>query len=364
MAGSLITQAQPKEKVYVTSDGIRFQVEEVLRNLEVPWSIVFDNGANMYFTERPGRLQMLRKGEKSPTLIARIDEVRHRGEGGLMGLALHPEFHKNGFLYLSYTFDFRRELANKVVRYRLSDGKLTDRREIVSHLPGSSVHNGCRIKFGPDGKLYVTTGDAADRDIAQDLGSLGGKILRLNDDGSIPADNPNAKSPIYALGFRNPQGIDWHPETRILFQTDHGPSGFDGPGGGDEVNIIEAGKNYGWPIIHHQQRKSGLEAPFLEYTPAVAPASGAFYRGEAFPGFRNNFFFGGLRGQRLQRVVVSDDTPHRLIFQEALLQGEFRRIREVALGPDGFIYFSTSNRDGRATPFESDDRILRIVPVR
>ncbi len=359
-----LTRGQPVEKTYATSDGVRFRVEEVLRNLEIPWSIVFDNEGNMYFTERPGRLQVLRKGEKLPTLIARLEEVRHRGEGGLMGLALHPDFHKNGLLYLSYTFDFRRELANKVVRYRLSGGKLTERKEIVSHLPGSSVHNGCRIRFGPDGKLYVTTGDGADRDIAQDLGSLGGKILRLNDDGSIPSDNPKPKSSIYALGVRNPQGIDWHPKSGVLFQTEHGPSGFDGPGGGDEVNIIEAGKNYGWPIIHHQQRKSGLEAPFLEYTPAVAPGSGSFYRGAAFPAFQNNFFFGGLRGQRLQRVIVSDDTPHKLVSQEALLQGEFRRIREVAVGPDGYIYFSTSNRDGRATPFEADDRILRIVPAK
>lgn len=353
-----------QEKIFTSEDGIRYRVETVLENLEIPWSIVFDQDGNMYFTERSGRLQVLKKGEKKPVLIASISEVRHRGEGGLMGLALHPDFKNKGFLYLSYTFDFRRGQSNKVVRFRLEKDKLTDQLDILPNLPGSSVHNGCRIKFGPDQKLYITTGDAAERSIAQDLGSLGGKILRLNDDGTIPSDNPDPKSPLFAFGFRNPQGIDWHPISGLLFETEHGPSGFDGPGGGDEVNIVEAGKNYGWPIIHHKQSRSGMESPFLEYTPAVAPASGAFYGENSFPGFNNNYFFGGLRGQRLQRIVVTERAPHTLVRQESMFQNEFRRIREVVTGPDGFIYFSTSNRDGRATPFPTDDRILRIVPVK
>lgn len=356
--------SSPQEKTYTTSDGVKFRVETVLSNLEIPWSIVFDKAGTMYFTERPGRLQMLAKGNSWPTLIANIEEVRHRGEGGLMGLTLHPNFETNGLLYLSYTFDDRNKLGNRIVRYRLKDGKLLERRDILASLPGSSVHNGCRIKFGPDGKLYVTTGDAAERSIAQDRSSLGGKILRLNDDGSIPSDNPDPKSALYALGVRNPQGIDWHPVTGHLFETEHGPSGFDGPGGGDEVNIIEAGKNYGWPIIHHKDKRDGMESPLLEYTPAVAPAAGMFYRGSAFPEFRNNFFFAGLRGQRIQRVVLERANPRKVIKEEALLLGEFRRIREVTEGPDGYIYFSTSNRDGRATPFNSDDRILRLIPAK
>lgn len=353
-----------QDKVYTTSDGVKYKVETVLSNLEIPWSIVFDQAETMYFTERPGRLQMLRKGEIKPALIAEIDEVRHRGEGGLMGLALHPNFQSNRWLYLSYTFSGSAGLANRVVRYQLKEGKLTDRKDIVSFLPGSSVHNGCRIRFGPDGKLYITTGDAAERSIAQEMNSLGGKILRLNDDGSIPQDNPFPRSPIFALGFRNPQGIDWHPPTGVLFETEHGPSGFDGPGGGDEVNVVERGKNYGWPVIHHNQTKQGMESPLLEYTPAVAPASGTFYRGGAFPQFKNNFFFGCLRGQRIQRVVVDESNPRKVLLEEPLLLNEFRRIREVAEGPDGSIYFSTSNRDGRARPFDNDDRILRLVPVQ
>jgi glucose/arabinose dehydrogenase len=328
-----------EQEIYTAQDGTKYRVEPVLENLVVPWSIVFDQVGNLYFTKRPGRLQALRKGAKTPQLIASLREVRHQGEGGLMGLALHPAFEKNGYVYLSYTYSNRRGLATKVVRYRRKDWALVDRKEIISNIPGSVVHNGCRLKFGPDGELYVTTGDAADREIAQDLGSLGGKILRLNEDGSIPADNPDPNSSIYAIGMRNPQGLDWHPVSGVLFETEHGPSGFDGPGGGDEVNIIEAGKSYGWPIIHHREKKEGLESPFLEYTPALAPAGAVFYHGDRFSTFKDNFFFGCLRGKRIERVVLTDRRPYRLLREEALLVGDFRRIRDVTEGPDGLIYF-------------------------
>ncbi|MEX1139583.1 MAG: PQQ-dependent sugar dehydrogenase [Bacteroidota bacterium] len=345
-----------------TSDGIGFRVEKVLGNLEVPWSIVFGPSDEMYFTERSGRLMVLEKGSPNAGLIAEIDGVVHQGEGGLMGLALHPQFKKNGFLYVSYTFRFKGSLANRVVRYTLKDRKLGEQVVIVRYLPGSAVHNGCRLRFGPDGKLYVTTGDAAERQIAQDPFSLGGKILRLNDDGSIPKDNPRPGSEIYAMGFRNPQGIDWHPQTGLLFETEHGPSGFDGPGGGDEVNIVDVGGNYGWPIIHHREQKAGYRSPLLEYTPAVAPASGMFYAGRAFPGFQNNFFFGCLRGTRIQRVILDESDARRVLREESLLEDEFGRIREVTTGPDGYIYFSTSNTSrGRAS--SDDDQILRMIPI-
>lgn len=222
------------------------------------------------------------------------------------------------------------------------------------------------LALRPDGKLYVTTGDATKRELAQKPDSLAGKILRLNDDGSVPPDNPfvnqkGARPEIWCLGNRNPQGLDWQPGTNQLFETEHGPSGFDGPGGGDEVNIVEKGKNYGWPVIHHTETREGLESPLLEYTPAVAPASGMFYRGSAFPEFRNNFLFGCLRGTCIVRVVLDG---RRVISQERLLEGAYGRIRDVAEGPDGAIYFSTSNRDGRGSPAPNDDRILKLVPVK
>jgi aldose sugar dehydrogenase len=188
----------------------------------------------------------------------------------------------------------------------------------------------------------------------------------LNDDGSVPNDNPfvgqqNARPEIWSYGHRNSQGLDWQPGTDLMFQTEHGPSGFDGPGGGDEVNIVERGKNYGWPLIHHRQTRAGLESPLLEYTPACAPASGMFYRGSAWPGWQGNFLFGCLRGERIIRVLLDG---RRVVSQENLLEHQFGRIRDVAEGPDGFIYFSTSNRDGRGKPAQDDDRIIRLVLIK
>lgn len=345
----------------VTDDGVRFKVESVVRNLEVPWSLAFD-GKDLYFTERPGRLQVLRDGEATPSRIAQL-RVHAAGEGGLMGLALHPAFRSNRLLYLSYTYAASRgEVLNRVSRYRL-DGNLVEERVIVDSLPGAGVHNGCRIRFGPDGKLYITTGDAARREIAQEVTSLGGKILRVNEDGSVPADNPFPGSPIFSVGHRNGQGIAWHPVARLLFESEHGPSGFDGPGGGDEINIVEKGKNYGWPVIHHQQSSKGMISPLLEFTPAIAPGGADFCSGKAFPQFRGNLFVATLRGRGLVRVVLRKEDPREVARSETLLEKMYGRLRDVVEGPDGALYVATSNRDGRGNPSESDDQILKLVPV-
>jgi glucose/arabinose dehydrogenase len=198
------------------------------------------------------------------------------------------------------------------------------------------------------------------------MDSINGKTLRLNDDGTVPQDNPfvdqqGARQEIWSLGHRNSQGLAWQPDSGLMFQTEHGPSGFDGPGGGDEVNIVERGKNYGWPVIHHKDAKAGLESPLLEYTPACAPASAMFYNGSAFPQFKGNFFFGCLRGTRIIRVVLDG---RKVVSQEDLLKNTYGRIREMEQGPDGYIYFSTSNRDGRGSPANGDDRIMRLVPAK
>lgn len=355
---------RPIGGVLRTADGVAYTVEVVAEKLEVPWSIAFLPNGQMLVAERPGRLRLVDKTGLVTKPVATLNEVRARGEGGLMGLTLHPSFAKNHFLYLSYTMQADGSVINRVVRFTLQNGQLADPHTILDNLPGGNVHDGCKLKFGPDGKLYVTAGEAAQRSMAQDMNSLGGKILRLNDDGSIPSDNPFPKSPIYSLGNRNPQGLDWHPQTKVLYETEHGPSNFDAPGGGDEVNIIEPGKNYGWPVIHHRETKEGMVSPLLEYTPAVAPSGASFYRGNKFPRFKNNFFFANLRGARMIRVILDERDPRKVTSTEELFVQSYGRLRELIEGPDGYIYFSTSNRDGRGRPDPADDRILRIVPAR
>jgi len=346
-----------------TASSVSFRVETVVGNLEVPWSIVWAPDGRMLFTERPGRVQALQNGKAH--IVFTVPDVAPSGEGGLMSIVLHPQFAANHLLYLSYVYKSDNQSV-RIVRYRESDAGFTDRKVIIENIPAAQYHAGCRLRFGPDGKLYITTGDATRRDLAQRLDSLAGKILRVNDDGTVPTDNPfvankDARAEIWSYGHRNPQGIAFQPGTNLLFETEHGPSGFDGPGGGDEFNLVEKGKNYGWPAIHHTQTGAGMESPLLEYTPACAPGSGMFYRGAAFPEFRNNYFFGCLRGARIIRVVLDG---RRVVSQENLLEGKYGRIRDIAEGPDGYLYFSTSNRDDRGTPAGDDDRIIRLVPAK
>ena len=345
---------------------VNFRVETVVGGLQVPWSIVWTPDGRMLLSERNGRVRVVADGKLEPQPLFTVPDVEPSGESGLMSLTLHPQFASNHFVYLSYAFKEGSDQLVRVVRYREDAGTLKDRQVIIDNIAAAPYHAGCRLGFGPDGKLYITTGDATERQLSQQLNSLAGKTLRLNDDGTVPPDNPfvgqsNARPEIWSLGHRNAQGMDWQPGTNLMFQTEHGPTGFDGPGGGDEVNIVERGKNYGWPLIHHTATRPGLESPLLEYTPACAPGSGAFYNGAAFPQFQGNFFFGCLRGQRIIRVVLDG---RKVVSQENLLEGKYGRIRDIAEGPDGAIYFSTSNRDGRGSPASDDDRIIRLVPVK
>jgi aldose sugar dehydrogenase len=341
---------------------LKFQFETVASNLVIPWALAFTNDGRLIFTERTGRLRVVENGKLRAEPLFIVSDVVTAGESGLMGLALHPNFSQNHLLYLSYTYGNDAGRV-RVVRYRETGSGLVDRKVIIEDIPAAQFHAGCRIRFGPDSKLYITTGDATKRELAQQLDSLAGKLLRVNDDGTIPPDNPfigraGVRPEIYSYGHRNSQGFDWQPGTNLLFETEHGPSGFDGPGGGDEVNIIEAGQNYGWPIVHHRQEQSGMISPILEYTPAVAPAGATFYRGNKYPAIKGNYFFACLRGETIIRVVLNG---RRVVRNERLLAGEFGRIRDVVEGPDGALYFSTSNHGRNATA--NDDRIIRMVPV-
>lgn len=361
-SGGLVSQ---DDRGQITNDpssaqNVDYEIVELVTGLEVPWAIAFTNPDRMLVTERPGRIRVVEDGKLIPEPLHTISQVVAQSESGLMGLTIDPDYARNRYVYTVYTYRDN-TLYDKVVRFTDRGDSLTDETTIIDKIPAASNHAGSRIKFGPDSKLYITTGDATDRSIAQDVGNLGGKILRLNPDGSIPSDNPFPDSPVWSLGHRNPQGIDWHDENGSLYQSEHGPSGFDGPGGGDEINLIIKGANYGWPEIHHGESREGMVSPLVQYTPAEAPSGLLVYSGKSLPQFKNNIFVSALRGQGLLRLTLSDDGS-QVLATDKMAEIKFGRIREVIESPAGDIYFTTSNRDGRGSPDSSDDRIFVIRP--
>ena len=347
---------QPPGEVFTAGDGTRFAVQVLATRLEIPWALAFAPDGRLFITERPGRVRVYQDGRllTEPALV--LDGLYTRDESGVLGLALHPSFSSNGFAYVEYTASTSSGPVARLVRYRVVGNTLGEPAVLLDGVPANNIHNGSRVKFGPDGRLYVTFGDVATPSVAQDLGSLNGKVLRLNEDGTTPGDNPY-RSPIWSWGHRNPQGLDWHPVTGDLFETEHGQTG------NDEINVIDRGANYGWPDIQGSESRPGMRAPITSFTPSVAPSGAAFYRGTAFPSFRSQLFVATLRGQALLRVTLSASDPRRVESVERLLEGRYGRLRDVASGPDGYLYLSTSNRDGRNTPVADDDRLLRLVPV-
>lgn len=344
---------EPKEE----ERGIRAEetadedIAVVADSLVIPWEIAFLPQGGLLVTQRSGEL--LRIGQDRKTYP--IEGVRHTGEGGLLGMALHPDFEENSFVYLYLTTGTEGGLENRIERYRLEDDALLERTVIFSGIPGAQFHDGGRIEFGQDGFLYVTTGDAENPDAAQDVQSLAGKILRIADDGSILEDNPFGNA-VYSLGHRNPQGLVWDTKGR-LWSTEHGRSG--AASGYDELNLIEKGKNYGWPVIQGDERRSGMETPELHSGPDVTWAPGDVeYLADEESG-EGSLFFGGLRGEALYEVPV---TKVGLGSLKAHFFSDFGRIRAVRLGPEGMLFVATSNRDGRGTVREDDDRIILINP--
>ncbi len=341
-------------EVFTTRDGVRFRVDTVLTGLEIPWSLNFAPDGRLFVTERPGRVRIVGASGSSELALS-LDGVFTQGEAGLLGLALDPEFAQNRFVYIYYSASVSGRAVNRIVRYREVDSRLGERVVLLDNIPASTIHDGGRLRFGPDGLLYASAGDAADANLAQDVASLAGKLLRINRDGTVPRDN-RFSSPVYTYGHRNPQGFDWHPATGDMWESEHGNSG------NDEVNAIRAGLNFGWPRIEGAATMTGMEVPVTSYSPSIAPSGASFYRGQRFPQFANNLFVATLRGTHLLRLTV-DTAARRVTAQERLLDGTFGRLRDVVSGPDGYLYFCTNNRDGRGSPMSGDDRVLRIVPA-
>ncbi|HEY7367626.1 MAG TPA: PQQ-dependent sugar dehydrogenase [Nitrosopumilaceae archaeon] len=336
------------------------EVITVAENLQIPWEIAFAPDERIFFTERVGKLRVIEDGNLNPEPVAILNVGAV--EGGLLGLALDPNFEENHYLYLYYTYNEFPFTYNKVVRYTEHDNTLSDELILVDKIPGAAIHDGGRLKFGPDEKLYITTGDAANADAAQDLKSLSGKILRINPDGTIPADNPIKDSLIFSYGHRNPQGLDWDPVTGKLVASEHGPSGERGFAH-DEINVIEAGKNYGWPKVVGEEQKPEFVSPILQTgDDAWAPSGSTFYDSSNIPEWTNKYFVATLRGSHL-RMLELDLQSNQVVSSEALFSNTFGRLREATVGPDGNLYLLTSNRDGRGSPVENDDRILKIVPI-
>jgi quinoprotein glucose dehydrogenase len=363
---------QVKDRYVPKPDGLR--LETWVDGLEVPWSLVFLPDGRALVSERPGRIRLIRNGTLQEKPYTTLEAAKGQsglfgfftrlfagGEGGLMGLAVHPDFPKKPYIYAMHTYRDRSGTGNRVIRLIDEGSRARFDRVIVDGIPGASLHNGGRIAFGPDGLLYVSTGEIFEAEHADDLSSLGGKILRVTPDGGIPPDNPFPNSPIYSYGHRNPQGLAWHPETGDLFVSEHGPSGEFGLRAYDEINVIRRGGHYGWPRAVGAPGNEKYVDPLIAWKDITTPPAGlAFWRGD--------LYLAVLGGGTLIRIGVDGGTGNYRItrlerlFAKSPSDSLLGRLRAVAVGPDGLLYFSSSNRDGRGDPAPGDDKIYRLVP--
>lgn len=346
--------------VILAADGTQFGIETVATGLEGPGALAFAPDGRLFLAEGPGRVRVLASGGLRPEPALAISGASAGGWPVISGLALDPDFARNAYVYLLQTDDwYAGAPAARLVRYRAGGDALVRTGTLLDGLPPASLHGGGRLRFGPDGLLYVTVGDAHDSDAAQDLAAYGGKILRLRPDGTTPRDNPRA-SPVYSWGHRDPRALDWQPLTGTLWVAE--------PGGAvtGELNRIESGANYGWPVavgMGGLAALPGTRPPVLGLSPPAAPSGAAFYARTAIPGFRHDLFLATLDGAHLLRVRFDPADPSRIVATERLLDGLLGRIGDVVAGPGGALYVATSNRDGTGVPAPGDDRIVRLVAV-
>jgi len=340
------------------------RVVTLVRGLEHPWGVAFLPDGRMLVTERPGRLRIIQDGKLLPQPVQGLPAIREHGQGGLLDVALHPRFAENGWIYLSYAGRGDGGFGTEVLRGKLAGDRLEDVKVIFRQEPKLSGgrHFGSRLVFDRQGLLYVTMGDRGEEDRAQRLDQLQGKVVRLKDDGGIPADNPFAGKPgvrpeIFTYGNRNVQGAALHPATGLVWAHEHGPQG------GDEVNVLRPGVNYGWPVITYGVQyvtgtkigegthKDGMAQPIWKWVPSIAPSGMAFYTGDRFPKWTGDLFVGALKDQMLVRLRLDGE---KIVAEERMLQG-IGRVRDVRAAPDGYLYLLTDAPDGS---------LLRLEPLR
>lgn len=332
-----------------------YEIQVIAENLSVPWAIDISNNGNIYFTERSGKIRIIENGKLNPKpLITFPSPFISEGEGGLMGIALDPNYFQNHYMYVMHSYLERNQIYNRVVRLVENNNIASIDRILIDKIPGGQIHNGGRIKISPDNKLYISTGDAGKSSLAQDPTSTAGKILRIELDGSIPKDNPFTNSPIYSLGHRNPQGLAWNLEN-ILYESEHGQSAH------DEINILQPGANYGWPLVQGDENSTTImiQNPLIHSGEDTwAPSGIAFVNQGPWQG---KLLVANLRGQQLLAISLNrNGTVVKNV--ESWLKNEYGRLREVIYRNDGSIYLTTSNRDGRGNPNIADDRIIRLIP--
>jgi glucose/arabinose dehydrogenase len=332
---------------------IPYNIKVIAENLNIPWAIaVSDN--RLYFTERSGTIRVIEEGRLlADPLYTFSPPFISRGEGGLMGIALDPDFQSNRQIYVMHTYLDGDHIYNCVIRLLEQGNRAVIDRVLLDGIPGGQIHNGGRIKFGPDRMLYITTGDSGNPALAQDLTSTAGKILRINPDGSIPEDNPFQNSPVFSYGHRNPQGLAWNTN-QMLYASEHGRTAH------DEINIIFPGGNYGWPIVQGDEDVPDLklQKPLIHSNENTWAPSGMTFINQG--PWNGRLLVACLRGMQLL-VITLNQTGTGVMNIESELWNEYGRLREVVQAADGSIYLTTNNRDGRGSPARNDDRIIRLT---
>ncbi len=344
-----------QERQTLTSAKASYRLAKLGDGLEQPWGMAFLPDARVLITERPGRLRIFADGKLDARPLTGVPAVQSSGQGGLLDVCLHPDFARNRVLYLSYSGPGNGGTATTVARAELADGGLRNVATVYEALPrtGGGLHFGSRIAFDRAGLMYVTAGERYQMKRAQDLKDLGGKIVRLRDDGSVPPDNPfvgraDARPEIFTWGHRNPQGLAMHPETGRMWSVEHGPRG------GDELNLLKAGANYGWPLATHgidyngsiiseHKSRPGMEDPVRAWVPSISPCGLCFYTGDKFPGWKGSVFTGALSAYALFRIELDGE---RYRSEERLIDGRLPYIRDVRQGPDGLLYLVTHSDQG------------------